>query len=384
MTLKRDRSLFKVDSSVLNPYEKYFLLENPFPGYGETRFDVCTDQKHIKEEYVYILRNFSTATKRLRINGENGAGKTNILRYFEQLTNEARESKLIGNFRPIYVYAPGENYFDLHGQIVDKLTGFFLNDLIEILKSDSDLIDRLSLKVKPASELLIAISAITQSITKDYHPLVERQKDIFVRWMKGQKLTAADKNLLTHEGVSPVDIVSASLAMRFLYGLLGVLKELKLCDGIILLFDEFEEIFEGLTRARQSRYAQDLRHLFDILQESVFFVIATVPEPKDLAQYPAIERRLGKTVELQSIDNVKLAINYVLDYLESRRDEYKTYQNQDEPNRPDELEPLTQEIVKEEYLSLKEVVEKAELKVLPGYFLPKMRERMKQIVENGN
>ena len=384
MTLKRDRSLFKVDSSVLNPYEKYFLLENPFPGYGETRFDVCTDQKHIKEEYVYILRNFSTATKRLRINGENGAGKTNILRYFEQLTNEARESKLIGNFRPIYVYAPGENYFDLHGQIVDKLTGFFLNDLIEILKSDSDLIDRLSLKVKPASELLIAISAITQSITKDYRPLVERQKDIFVRWMKGQKLTAADKNLLTHEGVSPVDIVSASLAMRFLYGLLGVLKELKLCDGIILLFDEFEEIFEGLTRARQSRYAQDLRHLFDILQESVFFVIATVPEPKDLAQYPAIERRLGKTVELQSIDNVKLAINYVLDYLESRRDEYKTYQNQDEPNRPDELEPLTQEIVKEEYLSLKEVVEKAELKVLPGYFLPKMRERMKQIVENGN
>lgn len=384
MTLKRDRSLFKVDSSVLNPYEKYFLLENPFPGYGETRSDVCTDQELIKKEYVYILRNFSTTAKRLRINGENGAGKTNILRYFERLTNEARESKLIGNFRPIYVYAPGENYFDIHGQIVDKLTGFFLSDLIRVLKSDLDLINELSSKVKPANELLTVIRAITQSLTKDYRPIEERQKDIFVRWMKGQKLTASDKSLLTHEGVPPADITSPSLAMRFLYGLLGVLKELELCDGIILLFDEFEEIFEGLTRARQSRYAQDLRHLFDILKESVFFVIATVPEPKDLAQYPAIERRLGKTVELQSIDSVKLAINYVLDYLESGRDGYETYQKQDELDRPDELEPLAQGIVEEEYLSLKEIVEKAELKVLPGYFLPKMRERMKQIVESGD
>ena len=43
---------------------------------------------------------------------------------------------------------------------------------------------------------------------------------------------------------------------------------------------------------------------------------------------------------------------------------------------------MTEEIVKEEYLSLKQEVKEAELDVLPGYFLPRMREKIKQIVES--
>ena len=387
MTLKEDlSSLFEVDPEEPNPYEKYFLLENPFPGYGETVFDVCTNQKIIKKDFADILQNFSLEAKRLRINGENGAGKTNILRYFERLTDEARRFKRIKNFHPIYVYAPGESYFDIHGQIVDKLEETFLGDLFNTLQSDSNQIERLLSTIKPASELLTVIRAITQPTTIPLFPQEERQKDTFIRWLKGQKLAAADKKLLTHDGISPADITSSSLAMRFLYGLLVVLKELNLCDGIVLLFDEFEEIFEKLPRSRQSRYAQDLRHLFDTLKESVFFVIATVPEPSDLAQYPAIERRLGKTVELQAIDSPKLAIEYVSDYLKSERDKYEADsempEEQLEEERPQQLEPLTLEIVKEEYLSLKKEVEKAELDVLPGYFLPKIRERIKQIVES--
>jgi hypothetical protein len=161
-----------------------------------------------------------------------------------------------------------------------------------------------------------------------------------------------------------------------------------MCDGIVLLFDEFEEIFEGLTRSRQSRYAQDLRHLFDILKESAFFVIATVPEPRDLAQYPAIERRLGKPIELQPIDTPERAIDYVSDYLNNGRDGYETYlkdnKKQPECDRPNGLKPLTREEVEKEYHLLKEDFEKSGVNVLPGYFLPKMRERMKQIVENGD
>ena len=103
--------------------------------------------------------------------------------------------------------------------------------------------------------------------------------------------------------------------------------------------NEFEEIFEGLPRSRQSRYAQDLRHLFDTLTESVFFVVATVPNPKDLAQYPAIERRLGEGLAIQAIDSPELAINYVSDYLNNGRDKFKEYGNQ--PNlSPDDLNSL--------------------------------------------
>ena len=386
MTLKKDLSLFEVEPEELNPYERHFLLENPFPGYGDPDFDVCTDQDDIKQAFVYTLRNFSSDAKRLRINGENGAGKTNILLYFEQLTNEARRSKHIKNLQPIYVHAPGESYFDIHGQIVDKLAESFLGDLLNTLQSNPNQIDTLLSKVKPASELLTVIRTITQPATMSIFPQEERQKDTFIRWLKGQKLPAVDKKLLAHDGIPPADIISSSLAMRFLHGLLTVLKKLRLCDGIILLFDEFEEIFEGLPRSRQSRYAQDLRHLFDTLKESVFFVVATTPEPRDLGQYPAIERRLGEPVKLQPIDSLELAIDYVSDYLNSGRDKYETYlkehEKQPEKSRPDRLEPLKREIVEQEYLSLQREVEKAKFDVLPGYFLPKMRERIKQKVEN--
>lgn len=389
MTLNKDVSdLFNEKGK--NPYKKHFLLANPFPGYGEiaSDSDVCTDQVPLKKEFASILLDPFSVAKRLRINGGSGAGKTNILRYFERLTNEARERQRIQNFRPIYVYAPGESYFNIHEQIIDKLAGLFLNNLIITLQSDFSLVKTLSSKVKPANELLGVINAINQHHKMTLFPDVERQKDTFIRWMKGQKLTAGDKKLLTYEGRPPVDITNSSLAMRFLYGLLEVLKELDMCDGIVLLFDEFEEIFEGLTRSYQSRYAQDLRHLFDILSESVFFVIATIPESRDLGQYPAIERRLGDPVELKPIDSPKLAINYVSDYLNSGRNKYETYLKehgkQNESKRPKGLAPLTEGDVKEIYLSLKEQVAEAKLQVLPGYFLPKIRERMRQIVESGD
>ena len=386
MTLKKDLGELFQSEPVDNPYEKSFLLENPFPGYGETGFDVCSDQGKIKEKFVTILQDFSSPAKRFRINGASGAGKTNILRYFEQLTDEARRLKRIGNLYPIYVSDPGESYFDIHRQIVDKLLNLFLGELLTNLQSAQRKIDELSAEIKSASELLLAIQTLVGR-GKLLTLYSERREEVFRRWLKGQKLLSADKNLLTHDGTPPSDITSPSLAMRFLNGFLGVLKELGLCDGIVLLFDEFEEIFGGLSRARQARYAQDLRHFFDMLKQSVFFVIATIPEPKDLGQYPAIERRLGEPMDLQPIDSLDLAIEYVSDYLNSGRDKYEMEpsgnENQTGRSRPNGLDPLTEKDVAEAYDSLKQETDATQLDVLPGYFLPRMRDQVKKIVEEG-
>ena len=380
MTLSKDLALFEFEPEELNPYEEHFLLQNPFPGYGETVSDVCTDQEVIKRKFVSILKDFSPEAKRLRINGKNGAGKTNILRYFEKLTGIARESRHIGNIHAIYVYAPGDNYFDLHEQIVDELEASLLRELFAKLQSDQSQIN----KHQPTNELFGAIVAASRSTAMPFAPQEERQIDAFIRWLKGRKLPAADKKLLANSGPPPADITSTSLAIRYLDGLLGLLENYELCNGIVLLFDEFEEIFEGLSRSRQSRYAQDLRHLLDTLKSRVFFVFATVPEPKDLGQYPAIERRIGDPLELQPIDS-QLALEYVKQYLAAARDKFEEEQKKRErqikQDRPAGLEPLTPKLVEQEYSVLKEEVEEAGLDVLPGYFLPRMRERTRQIVE---
>ena len=313
MTLKNDLSLFGVKPEELNPYERHFLLENPFPGHGETGFDVCTGQDTIKKAFVYRLQNFSSDAKRLCINGENGAGKTNILRYFERLTDEARRSRHIENLYPIYVYAPEESYFDIHGQIVDKLAESFLGDLLNTLQSDSSQIDALSSEVKPAVELLRVIKAITQPTQSAFLRQAERQEDALIRWMKGQKLSASDKKLLAYDGTPPAEITNSSLAIRFLNGLLTVLKELNLCDGIVLLFDEFEEIFEGLTRARQSRYAQDLQDCTKYKQTRHAFAEHLL---RLIAEEGFAVKNWGRGTA-RSICNQRDALAY-LDYLEDR------------------------------------------------------------------
>ena len=59
-------------------------------------------------------------------------------------------------------------------------------------------------------------------------------------------------------------------------------------------------------------------------------------------------------------------------------------ENQTERSRPNGLDPLTEKDVAEEYGSLKQETDAAQLDVLPGYFLPRIRERVKEIVEGGD
>ena len=382
MTLRDDLDLIEVESDDFNPFEKHYLMDNPFPGYGETRLDVCFNQKNLKQKFVSVLRNFPQGSKRLLITGKNGAGKTNILRYFELLTDEARRERRIKNLHPVYVQDPGDSFFSLHEQIINKLEASLLGDLFAKLKLEQS---PLSFH-QQTDELMRVVKAVVDPGAVPYGPQEERKIDAFIRWLRGEKLPPSYKKLLTIDGLPPADITSTSLAIRYLDGLLELLNKHDLCDGIVLLFDEFEEIFEDLPRSRQSRYAQDLRHLFDTLIEPVFFVIATTPNPEDLRQYPAIERRLGEPMALEPIDTIELAIDFVLAYLTSERDNYEMTMKergaQLTEDRPVYLEPLTEEKVKEVYLNLKEKADTFEFDVLPGFFLPQIREEIRLIVES--
>jgi hypothetical protein len=370
-----------------NPYEKYSLLKNPFPGHGERpRADVCTDQEKIKEKFAEVLRNFGTETKRLRIEGANGAGKTNILRYFESLTERIRLEGRIDAIYPIYIHEPGDNYFVIHQQIIERLAEFFLDDLLNGLRGNLGQVKVVSKEMKPAKEILSVIECIVKPDRTLFSDLYEAdRKDIFVDWLMGHKLSVQQKKSIGGDKVP--EISSASLAIRFLNSLLQLLKEMELCNGIVLLFDEFEEIFsQSLTRARQARYVQDLRHLFDVLQEPTFLVIATTPEPRDLSKYPAITRRIGEALPLQPIDSEDLAIAYVKNYLRAGRMDYFTEKEDLEKltyqSLLEQLEPLTEQTIIQVYQSVKEEADKQKFEVLPDRFLPRMKQRFQEIIEN--
>ena len=181
MTLNKDLAKLKTEHEKRNPYEEHYLLKNPFPNRGETEFVVCTDQEEIKDEFISVLGNFSSEAKRLRINGTNGAGKTNILKYFELLTNEARERGHIKNIYPVYVRDPGESYFEIHRQIVEKLAALFLEILLETLQSEPSHLDN----SKSVSEFLTGIRALLPTGAITYLPKQERKSDVFVRWLQG-------------------------------------------------------------------------------------------------------------------------------------------------------------------------------------------------------
>ena len=40
-----------------NPYEKYFLLSNPFPTLGQF-YGICVDQEAVKIRFTQVLRDF--------------------------------------------------------------------------------------------------------------------------------------------------------------------------------------------------------------------------------------------------------------------------------------------------------------------------------------
>ena len=58
MTLRADLERFGSRTPESNPYLEYFLMENPFPVYGEQVFEVCTDQDRIKGEFIRVLDEF--------------------------------------------------------------------------------------------------------------------------------------------------------------------------------------------------------------------------------------------------------------------------------------------------------------------------------------
>lgn len=377
-----------------SPYEDFSLPFNPFPAAGQFIPGICVDQDEIQREFVRTLREFYVdgRARRMTILGDTGAGKTNLLKFFQQQFDEWREPRPgrrpITNLFTIFIHQPQGSYFEVHRQIVSQLGALCYTGFFEALQSGKINLTTLPAELPGISPELVRVLDQTASRhpvqLSFFGPNLQSLRTLD-NWLQGVKLSAAEKKQLG--GVSVEVGKSSTVAIKFLGDLVRIFRHAGLFKGLVILFDEFEEILSGLSRINQARYAQDLRNLFDSLTESVMFVIATAPISSTLDQIsPALGRRLGEGIPIEPIQDEDLALEYARAYIQLGRKVFKDHMQRDVILPEDCLEedhpyyPLTRATVTEIHGGLRE----RQANVVPGDFLPELNLRLYRRVYEGS
>lgn len=382
-----------------NRYEDFYLLSNPFPSVGEF-YGVCVDQKEVKGEFTRVLREFNLDTQRqiMMMVGTTGAGKTNLLRFLEQTLKRWQEpnpeNKAITDLFTVYVEQTQGNYLEIHRQIVSQFAAMFFTKFFSEVRKNKINLSKLTIDLAGTNpDLIRALVQIAQRdsgqlsledvSTQTFLTLEPQSYRILDNWLQGVKLPAADKKLL---GNISADVgKSSTVAIKFLSDLVKVFLHVKIFKGVIIFIDELEEIFSGLTPTSQAQYAQDLRNLFDSHPKGVVFVVATSPITERLQNVsPALERRLGKGVQIAPISDEDTALEYAREYIKwgRRKFEEKTKTEiclpKDCPEVDTPYHPLTERQIKEVYNGLKNKY--GAENVIPGSLLPELNLLLYQIV----
>lgn len=377
-----------------NPYERFSLLSNPFPAAGQFIPGICVDQEEIKSEFARMLREFyrDTNIRIMSITGRTGAGKTNLLRFLEHQLRSWREPSLqrrsITDLYTVFIQEPGDNYFEIHRQIVSQIGAFFYTDFFNAVQHSHVNISQLPVELPGINPELVRVleqNKPRKSGQLDFWGTEPQSLRILDTWLQGVKLSTTEKKQLG--GIS-IDVgKSSSIAIKFLSDLVKIFQHAQLFKGIIFFFDEFEEIFSGLSPSIQARYAQDLRNLFQSLSEGCMFVIATTPISERLEQIsPALNRRLGQGTFIQPIQSAEQALEYAGGYIQLGRDAfYKQIQatnRQEQFSIPENIPtedhpyyPLSRFRIIEAYEKLREKID-----VVPGDLLPVLNRELYQIV----
>ncbi len=376
-----------------SPYQKYYFLSNPFPAGGQANPfpGICIDQDNIKREFARTLRELylDGQSKRMAILGSTGAGKTNLLRFFEQQIRAQRESQIdrspITDLFTIYIQQPQGGYPEIHRQIISQMSALFFSLFFEAIQNDKINLDQLPALLPGISpELIRILRYVADRGTNQTSMFGINTQNIrsLENWLQGLKLSPAERKLLG--GVNVEVGGSSTIAIKYLSDLFRIFKHAGLYKVIVILFDEFEEIVSGSTTSIQAKYAQDLRNLFDSLNEGVIFIIATVPIMETLEQIsPALKRRLDPGIQIEPIHDEILALEYAREYIRLGRDRFTEHTKNhiklpsDLSEEEKEFYPLTSSSIVDVYLGVRGDVGGT---VLPGDFLPILNRLLYQTV----
>ena len=226
-----------------NPYEKFYLLSNPFPTLGQF-YGICVNQESIKREFTRVLREFylDSQSKIMTMLGSTGAGKTNLLRFLEQTLRSWREPSVektaVTDLFTVFIEQPQGSYLEIHRQIISQLGALFFTEFFSVVRQRKINLFKLPAELPGTNpELIQALVHIAQRDSgqlslqgtsgKQLSFLLEPQSyRILGYWLQGVKLSAAEKKQLGN--VSTEVGKSSTVAIKFLSDLVKIFLHVEL------------------------------------------------------------------------------------------------------------------------------------------------------------
>lgn len=333
-------------------YEGFFLKHNPFPSMGvpEDVPPFTVDRELVVKKFENTISEImDTGNTILTVMvGENGGGKSHLLKLFKHTINQQLLSKNDGMLAT-YVKNPGSEFVDLFETMMDDIGKSHIQNITtqyvheKIIEDESlqkfvnpQLFQKFSDNQITLSDLLVGSQYldIVKEIYKKYFSEISNQEIVYVilslahpthstiawRWLLGDKIDKEDQNrLLVHSYISSENAYSLFNNFVRTLRILGI-------KYFALFLDELEDI-TTLHRTKLDSYQNDLRQLIDDNNKNLCLYFAITPQQwkKLVGDKVALSRRLSTNwfiLDEFNDDETRLLIEQYL--YNSRTDDFST------------------------------------------------------------
>lgn len=313
-----------------NPYEIYFLSENPFPIVPIPKeFPQIFGANHEGFERINWQLNKITKNNRpihVVLVGPYGSGKTHLLRYLSSKINEQIEGGL-----GAYVPHPGPDFISIYRRFIESLR---YDRILDLSKSADE---------RKLKKTIIYHDFVTALVNlRD-----EKNTLIAWRWLTGNTLTLEERRTLN----VATSIERTEDALNAFSALLNFLRNVGF-KLICMIIDEFEEI-NALVPLQKRRLFNDLRHLIDLNVSNFSLIIACTPHGWEAIyeENAALVRRFSSNIVfIEPLDNTatsKLVSEYLRDFRINNL-EFQNYFKKLKGNKKFiELYPFTENAIEE-------------------------------------
>ena len=288
-------------------YERFGILENPFPASNQTNdnphFPIAADEE--VEDIVYSFVD-DGKSQVVVVEGTQGVGKTNFLNYCKAEIHDARQ-ELEGYYVIRYLAYPEAFFEGTTRRLFEELGAEHLSELAAALRVKGS-----SIEEARSHDMRAALRGLTRAADEEVAQLM-------MQWLLGHRLLKSHRLSL---GVQfRLDTVeSKTVALRDLVQVSGDAGVLK---GIFLLLDELEKQGGVLGPRAVVRYLSAVRAVVDALPRRLFLMIAITPDA--LVRYsealPALRSRLENRVVLSPLTDVDEAVKLAQFYVDVSRPE---------------------------------------------------------------